>query len=108
MKAVIFLFCGLLVAGAMPAAAQPHGPDSLGADWREQQNEAREAVKRRQIMPLGDVIEQLRRRVPGRQLDAGLEQQGDRPVYRVRWITPDGRRIDYIIDAVTGAIMSGG
>jgi uncharacterized membrane protein YkoI len=33
---------------------------------------------------------------------------GDRPVYRVRWITTDGRRIDFIIDAVNGAILSGG
>jgi uncharacterized membrane protein YkoI len=85
---------------------QPH-PNSLGADWRLQQDEAREGVRNHQLMPLGRVIEQVRIRTPGRQLDAGLEYQGERPIYRVRWMTKDGRRIDYLIDAVTGAILSG-
>jgi hypothetical protein len=85
---------------------QPH-PNSLGADWRLQQDEAREGVRDHHLMPLGRVIEQVRIRTPGRQLDAGLEYQGERPIYRVRWMTKDGRRIDYLIDAVSGAILSG-
>jgi len=103
---------GLAFAGsaslAEPAANQPPPhPNSLGADWRLQQDEARQGVRERRLMPLAAVIEQLRARVPGRQLDAGLEYQGERPIYRVRWMTRDGRRIDYLIDAVTGAILSG-
>jgi uncharacterized membrane protein YkoI len=88
-----------------PPAAPP--PNSLGADWRLQQDEARQGVRDHHLMPLGRVIEQIRARTPGRQLDAGLEYQGERPIYRVRWMTKDGRRIDYLIDAVTGAILSG-
>ena len=34
--------------------------------------------------------------MPGRQLDAGLEYHGGRPIYRVRWMTADGRRVDYV------------
>jgi len=102
-------------AGAQPAnkpppaqspPAQPR-PNSLGADWRLQQDEARQGVRDHQLMPLGRVIEQIRARTPGRQLDAGLENQDGKPIYRVRWMTKDGRRIDYLIDAVTGAILSG-
>lgn len=106
--AAIFGLC--LAAGALPtaASAQGRGPDSLGADWREQQDEARAGVQQRRLVPLTQVIEQIRRRHPGRPLDAGAESMGDRPVYRVRWITTDGRRIDFIIDAATGAILSGG
>jgi hypothetical protein len=92
-----------------PAAqppAQPH-PNSLGADWRLQQDEARQGVRDHHLMPLGRVIERVRARTPGRQLDAGLENQDGRPIYRVRWMTKDGRRIDYLIDAVTGTILSG-
>ena len=59
-------------------------------------------------MPLSQVIAQIRARKPGRELDAGLEYQGAQPIYRVRWMTPNGRRIDYLINAVTGAILSGG
>jgi hypothetical protein len=85
---------------------QPH-PNSLGADWRLQQDEVRQGVRDHQLMPLGHVIEQVRAHHPGRQLDAGLEYQGERAIYRVRWMTNDGRRIDYLIDAHTGAILSG-
>jgi hypothetical protein len=90
-----------------PPPPPPHRPNSLGADWRQQQDEARQGVRQRRIMPLGTVIQQIRRRFPGRQLDAGLEYQGDRPIYRLRWMTPDGRRVDYIIDAATGQVLSG-
>ncbi|MCX8499029.1 MAG: PepSY domain-containing protein [Caulobacteraceae bacterium] len=88
--------------GVMMAAA---GPDSLGAGWRQQQGEAREAVQSGRAIPLGRVMEQIRRRTPGRPLDAGMEQSGGRAVYRVRWAAEDGRRIDYIVDAETGAIL---
>jgi hypothetical protein len=86
----------------------PPGPNSLGADWRLQQDEVRQGVTDRRLMPLGQVIEQLSQRMGGRQLDAGLEYQGGRPIYRVRWITRDGRRVDMLIDATTGAVLSGG
>lgn len=88
--------------GAVFAAA---GPDSLGSGWRQQQGEAREAVQSGRAIPLGRVMEQIRRRTPGRPLDAGMEQWSGRPVYRVRWAAEDGRRIDYIVDAETGAIL---
>jgi hypothetical protein len=90
------------------AAPPPRQPNSLGADWRLQQDEAAELRRQRRIMPLGRVIEQINAHSPGRQLDAGLEYQGDRPIYRVRWMTRNGRRVDYLIDAATGAILSGG
>lgn len=82
-------------------------PNSLGADWRQQQDEARQGVRQGRYMPLAQVLPELRRRSPGRQLDAGLEQAWDgRPVYRVRWGAANGRRIDYIIDARTGRVIS--
>jgi uncharacterized membrane protein YkoI len=89
------LATGLMLAG--PALAQPDGPRPAGAEAH--------APK---LASLARVIEEIRGRTPGRQLDANLEQQGARQVYRVRWMTTDGRRIDYIVDAVTGAILSGG
>jgi len=108
-----------------PSGARPHGPqneaprggspsrpppqDSLGAGWRQQQDEVREGRLQKRLVPLPRVIDQIQQRAPGRQLDAGLEYDGDPPraVYRVRWMTADGRRIDYMIDAATGAILSG-
>jgi len=82
-------------------------PGSPGAQWRQQQDEAQFGVNEGRLAPLGRVIESIGRRTPGRQLDAGIEHLGGRPVYRVRWMSHDGRRIDYIVDAATGTIISG-
>ena len=91
----------------IPQFALPRKPNSLGADWRLQQDEARQGVRQHQLVPLGRVIAQIGQRTPGRQLDTGLEYQDGRAVYRVRWMTRDGRRVDYLIDAATGAILGG-
>jgi uncharacterized membrane protein YkoI len=56
---------------------------------------------------LGWVIEGIRRQSPGRELDANVDYMDGRAVYRVRWLTARGRRMDYIVDAETGAILSG-
>ncbi len=101
------LFSLTALAVAAPLHAQQPGGDSLGADWREQQDEARQGVKQGRYVPLGQVIAQINRRTPGYQLDAGLEQSNGRAVYRVRWAAANGRRIDYIVDAVSGSILSG-
>jgi uncharacterized membrane protein YkoI len=115
MMVLRILLIGLtLAAGPGLAAAQsaplssgaPPAYDSLGADWGAQQDEARAGVSQGRYTPLARVIAEIRRRTPGQQLDAGLEQAGGRAVYRVRWATEDGRRIDYIVDAKTGGIIS--
>ena len=107
---------GLTAAGPAPARAQSQsqpGPgldapasDSLGAGWGPQQDQARAAVREGRYVPLLKVIKEIRSRDPGRQLDAGIETMAGRPVYRVRWASADGRRIDYIVDAQSGAILS--
>ena len=57
-------------------------------------------------VPLDGVVSRLRRQYPtGRLLDAELQDRGGRAVYHVHWATGDGRRIDYLIDAQTGAVI---
>ena|SRR5689334_21700278 len=104
-RAILFVAA---LAAALPGMAsaqrRDRGPDSLGADWRAQSEQARGGVQSGQLVPLSRVIDMIGRRVPGRVLDAGLEGSN----YRVRWATADGRRIDFIVDARTGQILSGG
>lgn len=95
-----------------PAYAQPRAysrapaPNSLGSGWRPQQEDARRGVRQGTMRPLGEVQENIRRIAPGRMLDAGVEPGPDgRPTYRVRWAAAGGRRIDFIVDAATGAII---
>lgn len=79
--------------------------DSLGSNWRPQQDEARRGVSQGRMIPLESIAPRLNRRSPGRLLDAGIESRGGLPVYRVRWQAADGRRIDYLVDAATGMII---
>ena len=105
MKTIRAIIVAAALAAALPGAASAqHRPDSLGADWRAQSDQARGGVQSGQLVPLSRVIDMIGRRVPGRVLDAGLEGSN----YRVRWAAADGRRIDFIVDARTGQILSGG
>ncbi len=111
-RPVLILAALMAVATSGAALAQPFPPgaqpgDSLGADWREQQNEARQKVREGRHVPLDRVIESIRRQTPGRLLDTGIEQGPDgRSVYRVRWAAANGRRLDILVDAQSGAILS--
>jgi uncharacterized membrane protein YkoI len=92
--------------GYQPGSSEPRR-GSLGTDWRQQQDEARRAVREGRHVPLGQVLDQIRRSNPGRQLDAGIEEDPyGRTVYRVRWASANGRRMDYLVDAETGHILS--
>jgi len=89
-----------------PPPGQAPGRNSLGAYWGQQQGEARRGVREGALAPMGQVTANIRRSTPGRMLDAGLEPGPDgRPAYRVRWAAAGGRRIDFIVDAATGAII---
>jgi hypothetical protein len=89
-----------------PPAYRGPAPNSLDQGWREQQDEVRRAVREGRHISLNQAIEAVRRRAPGRELDAGLEPGPDgRQVYRLRWAGQNGRRTDYMVDAATGRII---
>jgi hypothetical protein len=90
-----------------PPYGGPYRAPAMGGEWRNQENFLRQGVRQGQLAPLGRVIDNIRRLTPGRQLDAGLEYMGPTLVYRVRWMTAQGRRVDYYVDAATGAILPG-
>jgi hypothetical protein len=82
------------------------GPNSLREGYGPQQDEARRGVREGGFVPLPNVLNDIRRRTPGRQLDTGIEDYDGRPSYRVRWVDQSGRRMDFIVDARTGAVLS--
>ena len=123
MKRIAVLFALLAFGAGLPGIADAQGrgrdrdqpprersrdrdrSDSLGSNWRPQQDEARSGVRQGRMLPLESIAPRLNRRAPGRILDAGIESRGGLPVYRVRWQAADGRRIDYLVDAATGMII---
>lgn len=110
MKRAAAILAVIALGASLPQMAQAQGragvfPDSLGAGWRPQQDEARRGVRQGSMVPLEAVVGRIGRRTPGRMLDTGIEQWGGQTVYRVRWQAADGRRIDYIVDAASGNII---
>jgi hypothetical protein len=88
-----------------PGAYGPAGA-GFGGNWRAEQDEVRRAVRDGRHVPLSQAIAAVRQRSPGHVLDAGMQAGPDgRTLYRLRWATNDGRRIDYLVDAATGAVV---
>jgi len=98
-----------LACAVAPAAAQaqlrlPGGAFELAQrDGRRGGGHAPEE-RRGQTISMSEAIAIARARTPGRVLDAGTAGTN----YRIRLLTNDGRVIDYIIDAGSGAILRGG
>lgn len=75
---------------------------------RQQQDTAREAVRRGDILPLGGIIESAQSRCPGKFLGAELQRGRGGYSYRVRILRPSGRRVGLTVDAKSGAVVGGG
>ena len=92
--------------GYYPEPAPRRPANSLREGYHDQQDEAREGVRNGELMSPREIIPQLRLRQPGRILDAGIEEGPDgRTVYRIRWAAENGQRMDFIVDARTGAVL---
>lgn len=86
----------VLWAGFAPAsaAAGPSGPPPF------------QAAERGDIVPLSQVLARIRKRCPGRSLDAHLDRGA--MVYRIRWRSSKNRVLNVVADAATGRILSMG
>ncbi|MDA1323153.1 MAG: hypothetical protein O3C34_00265 [Proteobacteria bacterium] len=97
-----------------PGEQQPLMPEFRRPDrnrdqkQREEQDAAREAVRRGDILPLGGIIESVQSQCPGKFLGAKLQRGGDGFSYRVRILRPSGRRVGLTVDAKTGAVVGDG
>ncbi len=108
MKRIAALILTLMVAAQPLAAnAQPRGQRGGGFDpsYGQNQNQGRGSQRGGgQTISMEQAVAIVSRRVPGRLLDASPMGAN----YRIVWVTNDGRRIDFVVDAETGQILSGG
>jgi hypothetical protein len=79
--------------GLAPRAAQ------AGRDDAERVRAARAQGR---ILPLDQLIAQVAQRVPGRLLEAELDEDDGLLVYELRWQLADGRRLEIELDARDG------
>lgn len=69
------------------------------------QERARAGVRQQRFVALEQVLPGLRARTPGRMLDSQMTDYQGRPAYMVLWLTRDGRRINYFVDAQSGQVL---
>jgi hypothetical protein len=81
---------------------------SLGLAWpaahagRDDGQRARAAREQGRIVPLEDLIAQVTEVVPGRLLEAELDDDDGLLIYELRWQLADGRRLEIELDARDG------
>lgn len=69
-----------------------------------------QAFAQRDVMPLDQILGQIRSQQPGSFYDADGPFPGPngQPVFRIKWMTPEGRVIWFFVDARSGRIVGGG
>lgn len=105
--------CGLLLAPG--ALAQGKGRDGGPIAQLQDQGwgnkfspgEARDGVKEGRLIPLNQIIQQLKRQHGGYLGSADLfSKDGGGAVYEIDWYTDDGRLLHLTVDAKTGSVAS--
>jgi uncharacterized membrane protein YkoI len=77
---------------------------ALMQQGRQEQQGGQQTVR---LISLNQITAQIQRSTPGKLLDATPpDPSSPRPVYRIRWQADNGQRIDFVVDAQTGAILS--
>lgn len=70
------------------------------------QEEARAAVEAGEVLPLNDILRQIRPDFPGRILDAELDQRGHgKWVYKIKMLKKNGRVIELLVDGRSGKVL---
>lgn len=67
---------------------------------------ARELVEQGAIMPLEQLIAQVQQEHDWRLLEAELEEEGQRIIYEIEWLDPQGRVHKIHYDANNGAVIA--
>lgn len=99
MKRIAAFFLAFSLVAAPAASAQ---------GWMNQfsPGQARDSRNQGRTMPLSQIFNNLKRQYGGYQLSADLYAKGNgKSVYEIDWMTKDGRKMHFVVDAQTGAIL---
>ncbi len=83
--------------------------DADGQRWEDDDNsydQARRALSRGDVLPVEEVIKQLKTHIPGQVLEIEFEREHARWVYEFKMIDESGRRLEVYLDAKTAELIS--
>jgi uncharacterized membrane protein YkoI len=96
----------VMMFGLMAGPLSGPGAKEIGHEIEaHDEDRARDALERGEILPLERVMALLRAAVPGEISGVELEREGRRWVYEFKVIAPSGRMIEVRIDAKTGDVI---
>ena len=68
---------------------------------------ARAALEQGEVLPLVNILGMVEKEVDARVIEVEFEEENGKYIYEFELITPDGRLLEAIADAVTGQILVG-
>lgn len=69
-------------------------------------DQARQALERGEALPLGGILSEVRKAVPGEVVGIELEHEHGAWVYEIKVIQAGGMRAEVLVDARSGRIVS--
>jgi hypothetical protein len=101
----LLAFGCLALAFAAADAIEPPPPSPPRAGAESGQDEARDARIREGVKPFSEIMAIARARVTGDFVKIELKRKKHGWEYKVRILTPEGRRTELKIDAVSGEVL---
>jgi hypothetical protein len=108
LRKLTLVLAGTLALGLAAETAQARPGNGWRGGWGAgfDQDKADEVLREGKLLPLKRIVRQLEERVGGQLLDAELRAGGPGgKLYIIKWLTEDGRRVDFVVDASTGQIL---
>jgi uncharacterized membrane protein YkoI len=94
------------LASAIGADARPRVLGTPADDTFVVADRGRDRGRPDRLLPLEVILGNIARQIPGHHLDVdGPFERGGRWIYRIKWLTPDGRVLIIFADAQTGQIL---
>jgi uncharacterized membrane protein YkoI len=91
----------IAVAALLPATLAMAGKDK----HRDDHVEARELLRRGEILPLAHILDTAQRRVPGDVIEVELEREDEGWEYKVKVLTPTGLVRKITLNARNGVVV---
>lgn len=110
MRYVLIMWVMVAVVTSATVAEVGSAPaDGHGQRWEDDDyayDRARRAVNRGEILPIANLLERLKTRVPGEVVGVEFKSEKGQWVYEFKIIDANGRLLEVYVDARSGAILS--
>ena len=95
----------MVALGLSLALLSADGAGARSRDRNDDQDLARQALQRGEVLPIARILELVAQHLPGDVIEVQLDERRGRLEYEIRVLTPSGRVRELVLDARTGAFV---